>query len=132
MSKILLVEDSPGDMLLARKAVKQLSSEVSLLIAATGKDALRQVEAYGPDLVLLDLNLPDISGFEVLTYMQSQYPDISVFVLSTSRNPKDIERASELGVSGYQSKPRSYQDYAAFIAQLGEFLDSRPPRRVVG
>lgn len=124
MLQILLVEDSPGDMFLARRALVCSPMEIDLTVAQTGQEAITHIERRSFDLVLLDINLWDMSGFDVLEQMNQQ-PNLHsspAFVLSTSRDPVDRERANSLGAIGYASKPRSYADYAQLIGTVEKLL----------
>ena len=112
----LYVEDDSNDAFFARHAFRKAAPEASLIVVADGREAqsyLLGSDAYGdrsrhpiPDLVLLDLKLPRMTGLEILEWMKSQpgLKELPVFILSSSSEPSDVERAHALGVSGYLSK----------------------------
>lgn len=100
---ILLVEDDPFlKELLGRK----LGTEVKLFYAGDGEEAVRIIEESHPQLILLDILLPGIDGFEVLrrTHMNEKNKDIIVIVLSNFNQAYDIKKAEELGADDYLVK----------------------------
>jgi CheY-like chemotaxis protein len=84
--------------------LKEAGFEVAL--ALNGEDGLRMAKEYLPDLILLDLILPKIDGFEVLEKLKEKEitKDIPVIVLTNLENPADIEKAIRLGAKGYLVK----------------------------
>lgn len=121
---ILLVEDSPGDMYLARRALARSRMDVELTFAQTGAEALTRLGGDTFDLVLLDINLGDMSGFDVLSKMRTE-DSIRVsptFVLTTSRDQSDQDRATELQAIGFASKPRSFGEYDDLVGVLEKVM----------
>ena len=107
---VLLVEDNAGDAELMRIALAEARPDVALRVAADGEEALALLhEGAAPDLVLLDLNLPRLSGHEVLAAMRAdEAPHVRrlpVVVLTTSAAPADVERSYELAAAGHIVKP---------------------------
>lgn len=105
MSKILIIED---DKFLRELIVRKLSAEKEFEIAhaADGESGLKVFKESKPDLVLLDLILPGIDGFEVLTKMK-QDPALSpvpVIILSNLGQKDDVERGMKLGAADYMVK----------------------------
>lgn len=129
-ARILLVEDNPGDILLARKALAKSPVPHTLDVVETGEEAIdflrRQNGHEGakrPDLVLLDLNLPGISGQEVLEEVKSDTgPDelaiIPVVVLTSSPAETDILRSYRLRCNHYLLKPIDPMEFARLTATL--------------
>jgi CheY-like chemotaxis protein len=114
---ILLAEDSPEDVLFMRRALERIGSEISLEVVEDGQQAIDYLTGVGafsdrvshplPDLVLLDLKLPLISGHEVLQWIRSE-PNLKstiVVVLTSSDHPSDIKLAYALGANSFLSKP---------------------------
>jgi CheY-like chemotaxis protein len=130
---VLLVEDDPGDVLIAREAMAAGQLSTRLEVVSDGVEAiayLRQEEGYAgvrrPDLILLDLNLPRKSGHEVLADIKAD-PDlrrIPVVVLTTSRAAEDVARSYDLHASVHVSKPVDFDDYAGVVKQIDEFFGS--------
>lgn len=109
MSKlhILLVEDNEDDRFLATRTIRKLPVPVHLEIARDGAEALSRLEGDLPSLVLLDLQLPKVTGIEVLERLRTLpgTRELPVLVLSASEHPEDMARCRELGISAYLNKP---------------------------
>ena len=105
MPTVLVVEDEPDMRFLLRLALERGQFDVQE--AATGEAALEQMAADEPDLVLLDLNLPGMSGFDVLDRMREKgtLDRICVLMLTADARPGLTEIAEEKGSSGFLSKP---------------------------
>jgi DNA-binding response OmpR family regulator len=135
---IVLVEDNPADVVLARMtldAVRKNEAECSYELTVLS-DGARAVAYFAdatmprPDLVILDLNLPKVSGFEVLERIRKQalHQDLDVIILSSSDASSDRERAQKLGVREYFHKPGSlpgYQELAGRGRVIGRQLIAR-------
>ena len=124
--KILLVEDNESDVWLFCEAFEALGIEHDVKVARDGEAALKilknaPVSDFFPELVLLDINLPKIDGFGVLSEMRANphLKSIPVIVLSSSRDPNDVRRAHELGANSYLHK--SVHDYADLIGDLDRY-----------
>src|SRR5262249_23582058 len=114
IAEILLIEDNPLDVRLTREAIGEARNKARLSTAADGAEGLAFLRREGrfaaaprPDLILLDLNLPRMSGVEVLAAIKRDpaLRNIPVVVLSTSQSENDIERAYDLHVNCYVTKP---------------------------
>lgn len=117
--KILVVDDSGDDRLLLSFALKRAGMDIQLFEVDDGGEAIdyvRRQGAYGdaeqfpqPDLVLLDLKMPGVDGFEVLRVIREHWgkPPFKVVVLSGSDLETDRHRAHELGATAYVVKPAS-------------------------
>ena len=108
---ILLVEDNPGDVRLVRETLSEGGLACRLEVASDGVEALeilrRERDAELPDLILLDLNLPRMNGFELLRVVKedSRWRSIPVIVLSSSDSEDDVRRAYDLQANCYVTKP---------------------------
>jgi CheY-like chemotaxis protein len=130
---ILFIEDNPGDILLVRTALKEIGRDARLDTAQDGEAALGKLQALAddgsaqPDLILLDLNLPRVSGLELLEYIRSHriLSRIPAVVLTTSSAPRDRERCAELGSTDYLVKPARYEGYLAIARELEPLLYAR-------
>ena len=126
MYQVLLIEDNPGDIELTRIAFEESGLDVGLQTATRHRDALRQLEALqtAPDLILLDLNLGDGSGHDVLARVR-QDPELSrvpVVVITTSDYPQDRARAADLGATDYVVKPNSFDRFVELVRGLAPLL----------
>lgn len=126
MKTILIIEDDDFFRELIRK--KLTSKDFSFLEAVNGETGIEMMEEKKPDLVLLDLLLPNIDGFEVVTQIKSD-PEIShipIIVLSNLGQKEDIDRALKLGASDYLIK--SQFDIDQVIEKITNVLQSVPER----
>ncbi|OLV19478.1 Two-component system response regulator [Deinococcus marmoris] len=128
----LVVDDSPQDQLLAQEAFEHLCPECVLTCAGSGREALAllQDRDFQVDVVLLDLNMPGMSGFELLREMKRdpRLIRIPVVILSTSSAQQDISEAYTLHASSYLVKSSSF---AEFLSQIEKFLDYWQSSRTV-
>jgi CheY-like chemotaxis protein len=109
--EVLYVEDSAGDVLITKLILGEFLQPVKLTIATDGEQALAILadERFQPALIILDLNLPKVSGFEVLS--QNPRKDIPVVIFSASMRASDIERTLSLGAKAYVEKPFDMPGY---------------------
>jgi len=127
--EILLVEDNPGDVVLTKRALKSGKVLHNLHVANDGEAALSYLHdvEYGqaprPDLIMLDLNLPKVSGREVLEKIKSNdaLTSIPVVVLTTSKAEEDILKAYELHANSFISKPVDWQQFVNVIRFIEEY-----------
>jgi CheY-like chemotaxis protein len=131
--RILLVEDDPGDVLITKEALEDSKILNSLDVVGNGEDALaflRAEEAYAgaerPDLILLDLNLPRLSGAEVLAEIKSDEAlhSIPVVILTTSSAEEDIVRSYHLHANAYVTKPVDLEQFLSVVRQIDTFFFS--------
>src|SRR5436190_22516252 len=116
-SMILLVEDDPNDALLAQRALERAGASQEILHLQDGEEAINYLSGKPPfvdrsryplpSLVLLDLKMPRMSGFDVLAWLQGkpEFEELPVVVLTGSIEPQDAENAKMLGAVGYEFKP---------------------------
>jgi DNA-binding NarL/FixJ family response regulator len=103
MLKILLVEDHAPFRRLIRTEL-QRRQEFQIIEAADGLEAIKRAEEFQPDLILLDVNLPGLPGFEVARQVRRIAPDAWILFLSQESSPEIVRRALSLGVDGYIQK----------------------------
>ena len=118
--RILQVDDESDDLFLFSHAVRAAALPVEVYAAAGGSDALLQLPDVKPDLVLLDLNMPAISGFDVLAGLRRSAPHPLVVIFSSSSERADIDRARHLGADGFYVKPCGLCDLVEFVRNLYE------------
>jgi two-component system, chemotaxis family, response regulator Rcp1 len=119
-SEVLLVEDNAGDALLVGQAIAECPLPVHLRIARDGEQALKMLREPGftPDLIILDLNIPGISGYGVMAaYPMEKAP---VVVFSSSENEADVDRAYSLGAKDFVRKPLDLDDYKNAVTGMVE------------
>jgi len=130
---IIMIEDDEGHARLIERNIRRSGVNNDVVPFSTGTDALKYL--FGSDgtglhhrgralLILLDLNLPDMSGIEILRQIKgSKYLKATpVVVLTTTDDSDEIKRCYELGCSVYITKPVNYENFANAIRQLGLFF----------
>jgi CheY-like chemotaxis protein len=130
---VLLVEDDPGDVLMTREAFADYKIHNLLHVASNGIDAmafLRHEGSYAdaptPDLILLDLNLPRMSGREVLSEIKAdeKLRTIPVVVLTTSDLEEDVKSSYSLHANAYVTKPVDFDSFVEVVRQIDDFFVS--------
>jgi CheY-like chemotaxis protein len=103
---VLLVDDNAQNLELLEIYMEDLP-DVRVVTAVNGLEAMSKVAAEGPDLVLLDIMMPKMSGFEVCKRIKAdpKTRDITVVMVTALNEPSDVERAAECGTDDYISKP---------------------------
>jgi CheY-like chemotaxis protein len=133
MIKVLLIEDDPGDVLITREAFAENKVRNQLSVVNDGVDALkylRREDSYAdaprPDLILLDLNLPRMSGHEVLANIKSDadLQRIPVVILTTSDAEEDVLRSYRLHANAYVKKPVDFERFLGVVRQIDDFFVS--------
>lgn len=140
--EILLVEDSPEDLEMTQRALRNIHLGNSIQIARDGAEALdfifcegefsgRQIEDT-PKLILLDLKLPKVDGLEVLQRIKSdpRTKKTPVVVLTSSKEQIDVVKSYQLGVNSYIVKPVNFEGFTKAVQDLGMYwlLLNQPPK----
>jgi two-component system response regulator len=124
---VLLVEDSPDDVLFTLRAFERNKISNEVVVAADGEQALEyllpadEAKALTPALVLLDVNLPKIDGLEVLRRIRShpRTAGLPVVVLTTSNEERDIVESYRLGANSFVRKPVTFSEFVEATKVLG-------------
>ena len=101
--RVLIVEDDPDLLVVLR--VNLTAMGVEPILAGDGRTAISRIEAERPDAVILDVMLPGIDGWSVLEDLHAMGDPVPIVVCSAKKDIQDMERARELGASGYVVKP---------------------------
>jgi CheY-like chemotaxis protein len=123
-----MVEDDPGDVLLTREALEESKLLHRLEVIDNGADAVERLlglnESERPDLILLDLNLPRLSGQEVLARLKSddRTASIPVVILTTSDAEDDVAASYGLHANAYVCKPVDFTSFHNVIRSIDEFF----------
>lgn len=140
--EILLVEDSPEDLELTCRALKNANLGNHVQVARDGAEALDFLFAEGehsgrsveetPKLILLDLKLPKVDGLEVLQRIKKdgRTQHIPVVVLTSSKEQRDVVESYALGVNSYIVKPVNFESFVEAVQKLGYYwlLLNQPPQ----
>ena len=107
MKRILIVEDSPTMRALLNSALEDLEAPVKITEASSGFEALRYLPREPFDLIVTDINMPDITGLELVSFVKNNdaYRSIPLVIVSTEGAERDRERGLELGADAYLVKP---------------------------
>ena len=130
---ILIVEDDPGHTRLIEKNLKRAKISNSIETVNNGQEALDYLFGEGaykghvrpsPLLVMLDLNMPVLDGYQVLERMKAddRTKQIPVVVLTTTDDAREVFRCYELGCNVYVTKPVDYEKFSEAVQKLGLFL----------
>ncbi len=128
--KIIMIEDDEGHARLIERNIRRAGVNNEVEHFASGNEALKalsgggHLEPHHPYLVLLDLNLPDMSGVDILKHLKDDERTraIPVIVLTTTDDSREIQRCYDLGCNVYITKPVNYESLSNAIRQLGLFL----------
>jgi len=127
--KIVMIEDDEGHARLIEKNIRRAGVSNEILPFTNGTDALAYL--FGPEvnsgrqlLILLDLNLPDMTGIDILEKIKGETSTkrLPVVVLTTTDDTREIQRCYDLGANVYITKPVNYDGFANAIRQLGLFF----------
>jgi CheY-like chemotaxis protein len=130
---ILLVEDDNADVLIIKRALKELEINNELVTTNNGEEALEYLQSdknKKPCIILLDLNMPKMNGIEFLKIVKNDdnFKDIPIVALTTSQNSSDITQCFKHGIAGYVVKPIDYKKFvkALRIMDLYWMLSEMP------
>ena len=139
---ILLVEDNPADEALTLRAFKKINQSVQISVVRDGAEAVDFIFCKGvykdrdpralPQLILMDMNLPKLSGIEVLRRIRANERTqlLPVIMLTSSREEQDLIESYRSGANSYVRKPIDYQEFLEAVRQLSLYwliLNESPP-----
>ncbi len=124
LKPILLVEDDSVDAMTVKRAMRDLQDGHSVVHSVNGEEAMEYLaspDTEKPFVILLDLNMPKMSGIEFLRIIKAhpEFKTIPIIVLTTSKEKRDVLESFELGAAGYMVKP---VDYSKFVEILGKIM----------
>lgn len=127
---VLLAEDNPDDILITQRAWKKGHIKNKLYVVKDGEEALdflyrkgKYLDAPRPSIMLLDLKMPKIDGFEVIQMIKGDdsLKRMPIIVLTTSNRHEDVKRAYEMGSNAYIVKPVSFDNFIKAVAEIKRF-----------
>ena len=141
LKRILLVEDDPKDVELTLTGLAEYNLANEVVVARDGEEALEFLFQRGkyadrpngnPAVMLLDLKLPKVNGFEVLEKVRADenLKMLPVVVLTSSNEERDLVRSYKLGVNAYVTKPVDFHEFVNAVKELGAFwavINEPPP-----
>ncbi|HVN02003.1 MAG TPA: response regulator [Caulobacteraceae bacterium] len=129
-ARILVVEDDSGIREIIRTRLRMMGHEVA--VARTGREALTQIRAWRPDAMVLDINMPELDGFGVLSSFADDRATLPPTLVITARNAaEDVRKAVSLGAKDYLAKPFSEAQLQSRIARLLRFMPPEGGPRVL-
>lgn len=116
--QILIIDDDPINNLILRKELEKKGHSIELVIFEDALKAMRFIEDANqlPSLILLDINMPEMSGWEFLKQLEANKMDITVFMITSSVVKRDQEKATNFSlIKDYLIKPLSAQDFDKIV-----------------
>jgi len=105
MKKVLIVEDSKLVRSFFEKKLKRYENDFEVITAENGEEAIRQIKNTLPDLVMTDLEMPVMDGFELMVHLHKNHPELPVFVMTAKGSPEVEKKINALGSIRYFEKP---------------------------
>ncbi|MFW6237589.1 MAG: response regulator, partial [Desulfosudaceae bacterium] len=121
MKTVLVVDDTKLVRSVMAKKLGQYAEEFDVLTAENGQDALAQAQAVKVDLIITDIEMPVMDGFELLAQVSNHFPEIPVFVMTANGSPEIEERLDAMGSIKYFEKPMKIE---TLLAAIREVFDS--------
>ena len=121
MRNVLIVEDSKAIRSMIRVSLEEAGGFYAVE-AGNGFEALKTLPSRSFDLIITDINMPDINGLELIGYVKSNpaYQEIPLLIVSTEKSEEDKKRGLALGAAGYVVKPFRKEELMAMIAKVLE------------
>ncbi len=120
--KILIVEDEEEVLMLLADSLKRLNFTIET--SANGKDAIKKIDTFAPDLILLDIMLPEMNGLEVLKWVKKNKPDIFVMLATAKKEIEDLQSGYALEADYYVTKPYTIEEILKGINIMFSFRES--------
>ncbi len=120
MKSVLVVEDSVTTRAMIRAVIEDMGEDFNTLEAATGFEALKMLPQESFDLIITDINMPDVNGLELINFVKSNpnYDHIPMVIVTTEKSTEDKERGMALGASAYVTKPFRPEELQEVIAKI--------------
>lgn len=125
---VLLIDDDIDDYLIFEAAIKDVDSAIRVMHIASVEEVLQASEHVVPDLLFLDINMPDQNGFEWLKCIREKGYTFPIVMYSTASNPAYVAKAYEAGANVYFPKPSSYKNLQQCLSRLLHMNWEEPQR----
>ncbi len=123
---VLFIEDDMIETMKLQRAISKFQSKHKIVEAKNGEEALEVLKAGSlPDIILLDLNMPRMSGIEFLSIIKAdeKLKYLPTIILTTSENRVDLLKCFEIGIAGYIIKPLKYEDYESKLKKVFDYWE---------
>ncbi|MEM0933309.1 MAG: response regulator [Bacteroidota bacterium] len=123
---VLFIEDDMIETMKMQRAISKFQSKHKIIEAKNGEEAMDILKKGNlPDIILLDLNMPRMSGIEFLSILKAdeKLKYLPTIILTTSENRVDLLKCFEIGIAGYIIKPLKYEDYEAKLKRVFEYWE---------
>ncbi|MBU2996695.1 response regulator [Cellulophaga baltica] len=125
---VLFIEDDTIETMKLQRTVSKLQLKHNIIEAKNGEQALEVLKNATklPDIILLDLNMPRMSGIEFLSILKAdeKYKYLPTIILTTSENRADLLECYRIGIAGYVIKPLKYEDYETKLKTVFEYWET--------
>jgi CheY-like chemotaxis protein/anti-sigma regulatory factor (Ser/Thr protein kinase) len=123
---LLYIEDNPANQKLVQQIIAR-DTDMHLLTAVNGNSGIELARASQPDVILMDINLPDINGFEALKFLRADPATMNIPVVAISANamPRDIKKGLKAGFFRYITKPIKVNEFMDALDEVLEFADKK-------
>jgi CheY-like chemotaxis protein len=123
IKNILLIDDDQDDRMLFSAALEHNKVPIHLEAVAGCDEAIENLSRFGnnlPDYILVDLNMPDVDGFECVEKIKvnCDWANLRIYIYSTSNSPVYVEKAREIGADGYIKKPIGFNDLCLALEKM--------------
>ncbi|MEK6673044.1 MAG: response regulator [Nitrospirota bacterium] len=120
MKSVLVVDDSATTRSLIKAVIDEIGEEMNVVEAGSGFEALRLLPQHAFDLILTDINMPDINGLEFTNFAKNdtRYVHIPIIIVSTEKSREDIEKGLALGAIAYVTKPFRTEELQGTIRKV--------------
>ena len=124
--KVLFIEDDMIESMKLQRAIEKFQLKHTIVEAKNGEEALEVLKSGDlPDIILLDLNMPRMSGIEFLSIVKAdeRLKYLPTIILTTSENRADLLECFKIGIAGYIIKPLKYEDYEIKIKKVFDYWE---------
>lgn len=120
MKSVLIVEDSATTRAMIKAVIEDMGEDLAAVEACTGFEALKLLPTEKFDLIITDINMPDINGLELIGFVKANpnYNRIPLVIVTTERSKEDKERGLALGASAYVTKPFKTEELQEVISRI--------------
>jgi CheY-like chemotaxis protein len=125
---VLWAEDDAGDRRMIRETLKEIAGHPTTEFVNDGRELLTRLASSAPRLVVLDLNMPHISGLEALRMIRGKPSDVAVVIFSTAKEGREVDACSQLGIRDYVQKPLGLAGFQEAVQRILRHAQPGPER----